>query len=129
MKKRADLTDLQLDVMRVLWRRGEANATTVWEALRARRRLATTTVATLLKRLEKKGVVTHRVEGRTHIYRARLAEEDMRRGLLGRVSAAFSGDVAALLAQLLDEHDVNAEDLARVRALIAAKERELEERS
>ena len=39
---------------------------------------------------------------------------------------AFAGDVAALMAQLLDEHDVNSEDLARVRELIAAKQRELE---
>jgi BlaI family transcriptional regulator, penicillinase repressor len=128
-RKSQELTELQQDLMRVLWQKGEATAAEVWEALRPRKRLATTTVATLLTRLEKKGVVSHRVEGRTYIYRPRVEETAVRSSLLGRVKDAFSGDVPALMAQLLDEHDVNAEDLARVRELIAAKQKELEANS
>ena len=129
MKRRAqELTELQRELMRVLWQKGEASASEVLEALRPQKKLAATTVATLLSRLEKKGVVSHRVEGRTFIYRPKVEETAVRSSLLDRVKDAFAGDVAALMAQLLDEHDVNAEDLARVRELIAAKQRELEEK-
>ncbi|MGH7470300.1 MAG: BlaI/MecI/CopY family transcriptional regulator [Longimicrobiales bacterium] len=129
MKKRPELTELQVELMRVLWERGEASAAEVWSALRPRRRLATTTVATLLTRLERRGVVGHRVEGRTYIYRPRVAEAEVRSSLLGRVKDAFAGDVSALFAQFLDEHDVDGDDLARMRELIETKERELEEGS
>ncbi|MEX2281905.1 MAG: BlaI/MecI/CopY family transcriptional regulator [Gemmatimonadota bacterium] len=125
-RRRQDLTDLQQELMRVLWQKGEATASEVWDVLRARKPLATTTVATMLSRLEKKGVVSHRVEGRTFIYRPRVEEAAVRSSLLDRVKDAFAGDVAALMAQLLDEHEVDADDLARVRELIAAKQRELE---
>lgn len=127
MKRRAqELTELQRELMQVLWQKGEASASEVWEALRPEKKLAATTVATLLSRLEKKGVVSHRVVGRTFIYRPKVEETAVRSSLLDRVKDAFAGDVAALMAQLLDEHDVNSEDLARVRELIAAKQRELE---
>ena len=127
MKRLAqELTELQRDLMQVLWQKGEASASDVWEALRPQKKLAATTVATLLSRLEKKGVVSHRVAGRTFIYRPKVEETAVRSSLLDRVKDAFAGDVAALMAQLLDEHDVNSEDLARVRELIAAKQRELE---
>jgi predicted transcriptional regulator len=127
MKRRVqELTVLQRELMQVLWQKGEASASEVLEALRPQKKLAATTVATLLSRLEKKGVVSHRVEGRTFIYRPKVEETAVRSSLLDRVKDAFAGDVAALMAQLLDEHDVNSEDLARVRELIAAKQRELE---
>ena len=126
MKKRVqELTDLQHDVMRALWARGEASAAEVTDALRPRRKLATTTVATMLTRLEKKGVVAHRVDGRVFIYRAKVAEGDVRRTLLTRLKQAFEGDVTALLAQLIRDEELGAEDLARARELIEVREREL----
>ena len=122
-----ELTDLQIDVLRVLWERGEASAGEVTDALRGRRDLAATTVATLLTRLEKRGVVTHRVEGRSYIYRAEVGEGDVRRTLLTRVKGAFAGDVSALLAQLISDEQLDANDLARARELIELRERELQE--
>jgi BlaI family transcriptional regulator, penicillinase repressor len=120
-----ELTDLQLDLMRVLWTRGEATAAEVLELVKPRRQLAATTVATLLSRLEKKGVVAHRVDGRTYVYRPCASEDEVRRSLVGRVKQAFAGDMTALLAQLLDDGEIGAQDLARVRELIDAREREL----
>jgi BlaI family penicillinase repressor len=126
-KQVSELTDLQLELMRVLWSRGEASAGEVTEALRSDRPLASTTVATLLSRLEKKGVVTHRADGRTYMYRARITEGEVRGSLLSRVKDVFAGDVSALMAHLLRDDELSADDLARVRALIDARERELEE--
>ncbi len=113
------LTDLQLAVMRVLWERGEASVVDIWEALRPERGLAQTTVATLLSRLEKRGVVSHRREARQFFYRATVSEPDVRRVMVRELTARlFDGDVAALVSHLLSAREVSAGDLAKVKALI-----------
>jgi predicted transcriptional regulator len=117
----AELSELQLDVMRVLWRRKEASAAAVQAALDADRGLALTTISTLLSRLEKRGVVTHRSEGRTFIYRATVSEPQVRRSMLGSlVDSVFSGDPTELVSQLLSAQDISAEDLERIRVMVEA---------
>lgn len=127
MPEAYDLTDLQLDLLRTLWASGEATVTEVTEALRDTRALAPTTVATLLSRLERKGVVSHRTEGRTYIYRAEISERDVRKTMLSRITSMFEGDVAALMSQLLDEREISAAEIARVRKLLQEREAQLEE--
>src|SRR6185436_1816401 len=113
------LTDLQLAVMRVLWERGEANVTEIWEALRPERGLAQTTVATLLSRLDKRGVVAHRREARQFVYRALVTEPQVRRVMVRELTARlFDGDVTALVSHLLSGREVSAGDLAKVKALL-----------
>lgn len=123
------LTELQLEIMRVLWERGEATAVEVREGLRPNRDLAPTTVSTLLSRLERKGVVAHRSEGRQYVYRAAVEEARVKRGLVSELSEIadrlFAGDVAELLTHLLAASEVDAEDLARVREIIERREAEL----
>ena len=63
----SDLSDLQLAVVRVLWDKGEASAADVQRALHRSRGLAITTVSTLLTRLEKRGLLSHRADGRTFV--------------------------------------------------------------
>lgn len=114
------LSELQLDVMRVLWR-GEASVADVAAALAAGRGLAHTTVATLLTRLAKRGAVAQRREGRTLYYRALVTEPQVRRTMVGDlIQTLFRGDPGALLAHLVTEKDVAPGDLERVRALLAA---------
>lgn len=125
------LTELQLEIMRVLWDRGEATVLEVREALGSSRDLAQTTVATLMSRLEKKGVLERRKEGREYVYSAAVDESRVRRSVVSefseRARRLFEGDVAELVNHLLAENDVEADDLARVRALIEAKEAALRE--
>jgi BlaI family transcriptional regulator, penicillinase repressor len=123
------LTELQLGILQVLWSRGEATVVDLHDALRADRRIAQSTVATLLTRMAKKGLVTHRVDGRQHIYRAVVDENRVRRSvvadftdLAGRL---FEGDVATMVSHLLTAHDVESSDLARIRELIERREAEL----
>jgi len=68
------LSDLQIAVVRVLWRNGETSVTDIAKVLGDERGLKHTTVATLLTRLEKRGVVEQRREGRQLIYRALVSE-------------------------------------------------------
>ena len=116
------LSDLQLDVMRVLWR-GEASVADVAAALSAERGLAHTTVATLLTRLARRGAVALRRDGRQLYYRARGSETQVRRTMVGDlIQTLFRGDPQALLAHLVSERDVAPGDLERVRALLAQSE-------
>ncbi len=113
------LTDLQLAVMRVLWDRGEATALAVQEALAPERRLAQTTVATILSRLEKRGVVAHRPEGRQFVYRAAVSEPEVRRSMVSQLTGMlFGGSPAALINHLLASKDIDRGDLERVRRMI-----------
>ena len=91
------LSDLQLDLMRVLWELGEASTAAVAEALAGRRELAYTTVATLLSRLEKRGLLSVRRDGRQLLYRPRVAEHEVRRSMVnGLLGSLFGGDAGAL---------------------------------
>lgn len=124
-----ELTDLQLAVLRALWRGGEPTVQQIQAALREDDRpLAVTTVATLLSRLEKRGVVAHRAEGRTYRYRARITEEEARRTMVGGLAGRlFGGDVTALVSHLLGGEQVGEGELARIREMIDRRERELKE--
>jgi BlaI family penicillinase repressor len=125
MKQVKQLSDLQIDIMRPLWERGEMTAAQVHEAVQPVRGLAATTVATLLSRLEKQGLVAHRSEGRQYVYRALASEPDVRRSMVhGLIEHLFGGNSAALVSHLLQESEIDSYDLARVKSLIESKEKE-----
>jgi BlaI family transcriptional regulator, penicillinase repressor len=112
------LSDLQMDLMRVLWRSGDLSVAEVTEAL-ADRGLAHTTVATLLTRLEKRGAVAARRDGRMLVYTANVSEAQVRRNMVSSLIAqVFRGDPTALLAHLVSEREVAKGDLEQVRALL-----------
>ena len=117
-----DLSDLQLAVMAVLWDRKEASAAEVHRALSRSRPLAITTVATLLARLEKRGAVAHRSEGRGFVYRASVSERQVRRSMLKRlVRNLFRSDPGAVVTQLLSEGDFTDTDIAQIRELLKVR--------
>lgn len=127
MPETTELTELQIDILRVLWERGEASVGDVWEALQPQRGLAQTTIATLLTRLERRGVVSRRAEQRTYVYRAQVSERDVRQSMVGGLTERmFDGDVTALVNHLLTSHEMAPGDLARLRAMIDAAENEVD---
>lgn len=113
------LSELQLELMRVLWARGEASTADVAEALRGGRGLAHTTVATLLTRLEKRGLVCSRRVGRALLYTPRVSEAEVQRSMVGSlVDRLFAGRASALVSHLLDARRVDAGELAELQALL-----------
>jgi len=121
----ARLSPLQLAVLRVLWDRGEATVQDVRDGLAPEREFAQTTVATLLRRLEKRGVLTHRSEGRQFVYRPLQDADTVGRALVGElVDDLYGGRADALFAHLLEAKDVAPGDLARIKALIEEHQRE-----
>src|SRR5678815_34024 len=102
------LSDLQIAVVRVLWRNGETSVTDIAKVLGDERGLKHTTVATLLTRLEKRGVVEQRREGRQLVYRALVSEPQVRRSMVADlVGSLFGGDSRELVAHLVRESDLS----------------------
>jgi predicted transcriptional regulator len=124
------LGDLQLAIMRVLWDRGEATVAHVHEVLLPSRGLALTTIATMLRKMEDKGVVAHRNApggGRQFIYEPTVKERDVSRSMVAQLAErVFEGDMAAMLNHLISDHEIDRDDLARLKRLIAKKQREME---
>ncbi len=110
------LGDLQHAIMAVLWRRGEATTADVHEALRDERGLAFTTIATMLRKMEEKGVVAHRASGRQFVYTPTVTEGQVRRSMVGElVERLFGGDPKALVAHLVSEHEIEPDELRTLR--------------
>ena len=119
MPERHQLTELQLAILRVIWDRGEATVQDIWEALHAERGLAQTTVATMLSRLERRGVVTRRAQSRPYPYRAVVTEREVQHSMVGELTERlFDGDVTALVQHLLTDKDVSPGDIAKIRDMI-----------
>lgn len=125
MESPNQLSDLQIAIMRVLWSRGEATVAEVQNALQRERGLANTTIATVLSRLEKRGLVAHDTRGRQYVYRTLFTEPEVRRGMVAEfMERLFQGDVTEFVSSLLRSQEMSAGDLDRVKALIEEWERE-----
>lgn len=127
MAKRPDITlsELQIALMRVLWRRGETSTAEVAAELAEARGLKHTTVATLLTRLEKRGVVALRRDNRQLFYRALVDEADVRRSMVADlIGALFAGDAQELVAHLVHESEIAPGDLAKVKRRLARGDRD-----
>lgn len=124
MHNTVGLTGLQISILQAIWRRGEATTQDVWEEVSRERPLALTTVATLLSRLERKRIVTHRQTGRQYVYRATVTRAEVRHSKVRELTdTLFGGDASALLSHLVASEEVDATELDRVRqALDEAEE-------
>lgn len=117
------LSDLQLALMRVFWSRPGANAAEVVAELRTTRPLAHTTVATLLSRLEKRGLLIATREGRQVTYRAAVTRRDVRRSMVSALLAGlFDGEARGLVSHLVDQRHIAPAELAEIRAALARKD-------
>ena len=118
------LGDLQLKIMKILWERGEAAVAQVFEDVAKDSDLAYTTISTMLRKMEGRGLITHRVEGRTFIYRARVNSEAVSRGMADQlVDRMFEGSLTEAVNHLLTTREVSHEDLVRLEQLIAERKK------
>ena len=117
-------SDLELQVLAVLWRRGPSTARQVLGALPDGKARAYTTVLTVLQGMERKGLVTHTRDGVTHVYAPAVSQRQVLRPLLrGLVERIFGGSTPAAVQQLLAETDVSDADLAEIQDMLQAHER------
>ena len=119
MESSSQLTELQLAILDVLWDQGEATSGEVKDALAPERALALTTVATLLSRLERRGWLQVRREGRRHVYSASVTREDVQTSRVTTLrEVLFAGDPAELVNHLVQARDVDTSDLDRIQDMI-----------
>jgi BlaI family transcriptional regulator, penicillinase repressor len=118
------LGDLQLGIMQVLWARGEATVAEVFDEISRNSALAYTTVATMLRKMETRGLVVHRSEGRSFVYRPKVAAEAVSRGMIDHlVDRMFEGSLTAAVNHLLTTRDVSPEELTQLERLIAQRKK------
>src|SRR5437867_3621759 len=104
------LGDLQLRIMKLLWQHQESTVSDMHERLRAQGSLAYTTIATMLRKMEARGLVNHRVEERRFIYRAAVAEDEVSRSMADHlVDRVFEGSLADVVNHLLSTREVSRE--------------------
>ena len=117
------LSGPQLEIMKVVWRLGEATVRDVYEDLRLHRPVAYTTVMTMMKNMEAKGHLNKRSEGRAFVYTAAVAEDRMIRRIVGDfIDRVFNGSTEPLLAHLVKEKRLSEKDLEKIGRMIREKE-------
>jgi BlaI family transcriptional regulator, penicillinase repressor len=114
------LTDREADIMQVLWEHGPSVVAEVRDLLSDA--LAYTTVLTILRTLESKGYVKHEEEGRVHRYSAVAQRQAARKSALRHLTRKlFDGSSDLLLAHLVSDRKLNAEQIARLRKILDGK--------
>jgi predicted transcriptional regulator len=122
-KESADklLTETELELMTILWRLGEGSVSEVQEALPEDRPLAYTSISTILRILEQKGVLKARKEGRGHVYVPVLSKADYEAKTVRHVvNRVFDGAPVSLVRQLLNTVDLAPQDLEELRRILDA---------
>ncbi len=120
---RPPLSEAQLEIMNIVWDRGEVTVADVWKALAERRKVARNTVLTMLTRLQEKGWVACDEDGHAFRYRATLPREATLGTMIRRlVDTVFEGSAEGLVLALLHGRGISKEEAARIRKLIAQAE-------
>ena len=120
------LGDLQLKIMKVLWERQEATVSEVVEALGRDSNLAYTTIATMLRKMEARGLAAHRVEGRRFLYRAIVAADAVTRSMADHLlDRLFEGSLADMVNHLLTTREISREELRQLERLIAERKKKI----
>jgi len=113
MAEAVSMGERELDVMTVLWQLESGTVSEVQAALTAS--LAYTTVLTILRNLEAKGLLGRADEGRGHRYFPKLDQRaEQRRALTRVLDTMFGGSPEALIVQLVDDHDLSPKQLKRI---------------
>jgi BlaI family penicillinase repressor len=119
-------TGRELEILKVLWEHGPSSVRGVSEKLEVNKDLAYNTVQTLLRIMEEKGLVKHKVDGRTFVYIPCYTRDDSAARFLERV---FDGSADELVQSLLRSENISAEELDRLHALIAEARRQRKQAS
>ncbi len=114
------LTETELELMTLLWKLGEGTVSDVLQQLPKERELAYTSVSTILRILEQKGILKTRKEGRGHVYTPQIKKSDYEiKTVKHVVERVFDGTPMALVRQLLDTTQLNEDDIKELKKLIS----------
>ena len=118
---------LQLEILKVLWMQPESTVQEVQESVASKRPLAYTTIATMLKKMEGRGLVSHQKKGRVFKYCACVSQDEISESVVGDVlSSLFSNSLPSLVNHLLDNDKVSSHELDEIEKLISERKHRCE---
>jgi predicted transcriptional regulator len=116
------LTDQELEIMKIVWERHTATVRDVYEALLERRRVAYTTVMTMMKILEHKGYLNRKQVERAYVYRPAQPKSRVIRAMVRDfVNRVFNGSAEPLLVHLIEDRHLTADEIEEIRRLIGGR--------
>lgn len=118
------LSEVQWEIMNLIWDRGESSVAEVWKVLHERRGVARNTIQTLIVRLEEKGWLTHRQVDGGFLYAPTVSRDQSQRSTVQRlIETVFDGSAEGLVLTLLNGRTLSPGEMERLRQLIAAARR------
>jgi BlaI family penicillinase repressor len=121
--KSRTLTELELEIMKIVWQVKSATVRDVYETLLERRKIAYTTVMTMMKILEHKQYLKRRLEERAYVYQATRSSNQVIKGMVREfVNRVFNGSAQPLLAHLVEDRRLSEKDLKEITRMIREQE-------
>jgi BlaI family penicillinase repressor len=112
------LSPSETEILRLVWQLDKATVQEVCDKLPARRKIAYATVQTLLRRLEKKGYLKHRIRGKAHVFSAAVRREHVVKRSVGDfLDRLFGGDPIPLMQYLAEHGRIDADDIEKLKQL------------
>ena len=116
------LTELQQAILDFVWANGPSSSEAIREGLRDAHPLKDSSMRTLLRRLEGRGFLCHRVEGKVFVYEAGVPAQRVAAGAVRQIIRRFfSGSVEQMLVGMVDEKVLSAADLERLARKVKAR--------
>jgi len=121
-KKLPALSPSETEILRLVWQLDKATVQDVCDKLPAKRKIAYATVQTLLRRLEKKGYLKHRIRGKAHVFFAAVKSENViKRSVNDFLDRLFGGDPVPLMQYLAEHGKIDADDIEKLKRLAGKK--------
>ena len=116
------MSPAETEIVRLVWQLEEATVQQICDLLPAKRKIAYKTVQTLLRRLENKGYLTHKISGKAHVFFPAVKREDVvKRTVLDFLDRLFGGDPRPLMQFLAEDGKIKPDDIKRLKRLIEKK--------
>jgi BlaI family transcriptional regulator, penicillinase repressor len=117
-------TDQELEILKLVWQRGEATVREIYQDLLLQRPVAYTTILTMMGILEQKGHLTKREGERAYIFKPAQPQAKVRGRMVKEfVNRVFNGSAKPLLVHLMEDQDMSREDLAEIEALLRKRKK------
>jgi predicted transcriptional regulator len=117
--KSPTLTEQELEIMKIVWERGTATVRDVYEVLLQRRKIAYTTVMTMMKILEQKKYLRKKQDDRAYVYRPTQPKNHVIKGMVREfVNRVFNGSAEPLLVHLIEDQRLSGKDLEEIARMI-----------
>jgi BlaI family transcriptional regulator, penicillinase repressor len=121
--KHTTLTPQELEIMKLVWHRERATVRDIYEALLKRRKIAYTTVMTMMKTLETKGYLKKRRQDRAFMYRPTQAKNQVIGGMIREfIDRVFNGSTEPLLVHLVKTRHIREKELQKLARMIEESE-------